>query len=71
MQDFYVHQDFVFEPIETFYLGAIVLEDDRTIWTSEIVETTWQTWDYPTYHMRLKRSYFIVKEAFQRGFDND
>ncbi len=26
---------------------------------------TWEKWDHPTYHERLKRSYYIVKDAFE------
>jgi len=27
---------------------------------------TWQSWDLPTYHERLKPSYYILQEAFKK-----
>ena len=32
----------------------------------EMKPFTWETWDMPTYHERLKPSYYILKDAFTK-----
>ncbi|WP_270180795.1 hypothetical protein [Alkalihalobacillus sp. CinArs1] len=40
--------------------------DDETLTVSEFAQFEWDEWDEPTYHERLKQSYYIIQEAFGR-----
>jgi hypothetical protein len=33
----------------------------------DMYEYQWDKWDFPTYHERLKKSYFIMKDLFQKS----
>lgn len=51
--------------IEGIYAGAEIIKDitlDRDI---EMNLYTWSSWEMPTYHERLKPSYYILKDAFK------
>lgn len=67
MGDFYKHNDIKAEKAEGLYFGATVLDED-TAPVSKLPMNfyTWADWEVPTYHERLKSSYPIVKDAFDR-----
>ncbi|MBZ4663619.1 MAG: hypothetical protein JG776_1334 [Caloramator sp.] len=64
MDDLYLNKGI--KPIKTegFYVGIILRKNGEDIYTP-MKQYTWQTWDMPKYHERLKKSYFILKEAFK------
>ena len=61
--DFYENDWFQSEEVESFYIGGdfISVTDDILI---EMTETTWSSWQNPSFHTRLKKSYYIIKAAF-------
>ncbi len=63
LSDLYQEPGFHSEFIDRYHIGAKVLEDNHNETTIPMVETQWKSWEYPTYHMRLKPSYYIFKEA--------
>ena len=50
---------------ESINIEGIILSTSGGIKSSEPGAYTWDEWDLPTYHERLKPSYYIIKEAFQ------
>ncbi|CDF59253.1 hypothetical protein [Thermobrachium celere] len=64
MDDLYLNNGI--KPIKTegFYVGAILKKHDEVIYTS-MKQYIWNSWDMPKYHERLKKSYYILKEAFK------
>lgn len=55
------------KPIKTegMSVGAVILEDEKTK-NIEMNLYNWEEWDIPTYHERLKPSYYILKDAFSK-----
>ena len=47
-----------------FYIGGILFQENKVIESIDMNLYSWQEWDMPSYHERLKPSYFIMKEAF-------
>ncbi len=45
------------------YIGGLVIEDNLPNYI-QMVSDTWSIWENPTYHTRLKESYYVVKETF-------
>ncbi len=64
LADFYQYDWFVSELIESISFGAALIIDDQNLNIS-LVSTTWDSWEEPQYHMRLKESYYIIQEAFK------
>ena len=56
------------KPIKTdgIYVGASVLNGSNTTQNVEMNLYSWNDWDMPTYHERLKPSYYILKDAFSK-----
>jgi hypothetical protein len=65
MDDLYLKNGI--KPTETdgFYAGVIIKSND-SIKKTAMEEYIWNKWDMPTYHERLKKSYFILKDVFGR-----
>lgn len=62
-----LYQNSGIEPtsIEDIYLGAtIIKEGDTESKDVTLNPYTWEKWELPTYHERLKPSYYLIKEAF-------
>jgi len=51
---------------EGFYIGGILLKDNQVIDSTDMNLYSWSEWDTPSFHERLKPSYFIAKEAFAK-----
>jgi len=66
LSDFYINNAFEHETIENIYIGAYYTSNLNQNHFIEMISTSWDTWEMPSYHERLKQSYFIVKEAFKR-----
>lgn len=66
LSDFYRENGFAHEPIEGMFIGAYHTSDPAIAYHIHMTTTTWEGWETPTYHERLKQSYFIVKEAFKQ-----
>ncbi|MFT5873963.1 MAG: hypothetical protein ACI8WT_002923 [Clostridium sp.] len=65
MNDFHVDG---IKPIKTegIYAGAYILNDNNTSLNMEMNFYSWNPWEIPIYHERLKQSYYILKEAFSK-----
>jgi hypothetical protein len=63
LANLYDDEWFSFEAVEDIYIGASIIENNvaNTIF---MVSNTWDSWQTPSYHMRLKQSYYILKDAF-------
>jgi len=51
--------------IQGLYIGGILIRDNAVTVNSSMDYYTWKEWDTPTYHERLKPSYYILKKAFK------
>lgn len=65
MDDFYIDG---IKPIKTngFYTEIIYMKDENIKNKGEIGFYSWNEWETPVYHERLKQSYYILKDAFKR-----
>lgn len=52
--------------VQGIYAGVGVLEDNGSAQNIEMNLYSWEDWETPTYHERLKSSYYILKEAFSK-----
>lgn len=54
------------KPIKTdgFYIGAVLMKNNNAYDTTDMNIFSWKEWEMPTYHERLKPSYYIMKDAF-------
>jgi hypothetical protein len=54
-------------PVETdgLYSGVIYNMRDKQLEQSNMALYSWNKWDLPSYHERLKPSYYILKKAFK------
>lgn len=51
--------------VENIYLGAALVKKGYTESSELMMEPySWESWELPTYHERLKPSYYLLKEAF-------
>jgi len=62
MDDFYIRQGIKPLPIDAIYLGIGLAGSGLQ---GEMHPYTWDPWEEPTYHERLKQSYPLVQQAFQ------
>lgn len=65
MNDFYEKQEITPLKIENLYVGGILTKDNVVSQNSNMEYYTWDEWENPTYHERLKPSYNILKKAFE------
>lgn len=65
MNDLYING---IHPIKTegVYAGLIHLKGETILQNTEMKLYSWNEWNVPEYHERLKSSYYILKEAFGR-----
>lgn len=47
-----------------FYLGGILLKEKQVVDSTAMNLYSWQEWETPSFHERLKPSYFIMQDAF-------
>jgi hypothetical protein len=67
MGNFYKNNSIKGQTIDGFYLGAGVVKEGATDKIDIIMDYyTWSPWSAPTYHERLKPSYYILKDAFKQ-----
>jgi len=64
MADLYTNNGITSETVDGIYLGAEIIGMDETELVMEYF--TWEPWQIPTYHERLKPSYYILQEAFSK-----
>lgn len=66
MQDLYKNNAIEAETIDAMNFGVVELKKGKTIADPiKMNPYTWSTWILPTYHERLKPSYYILQEAFK------
>lgn len=63
MGDFYKNNDIKPQKTDGFYFGAAIA--GREIKNIDMKYYSWQPWEEPTFHERLKPSYYILQEAFK------
>ena len=56
----YQNDGFVAQDVEAFRLGVVPSDGQATA----MGEYRWDVWEMPTYHERLKKSYYIVQDTF-------
>ena len=66
MDDLYVSDGINPVTIEGMYFGVGVDADSGSDLVINMSSYRWDKWDLPTYHERLKESYYILKSAFER-----
>jgi len=49
-----------------FYLGGLLLKNKQVVESTAMNLYSWQEWETPTYHERLKPSYYIMQNAFEK-----
>lgn len=64
MDDLYLNNGIKATKYNGFYVGAILNKGNDTIYTS-MQKYNYKEWEMPIYHERLKKSYFILKDAFK------
>lgn len=64
MDDLYQNNGIKATKCDGFYVGTALKKDNNIIYTS-FNKYNWQEWDMPKYHERLKKSYYILKDAFK------
>ena len=64
MNDFYKEG---IKPISMrgIYIGGILLKEDKVMENISSKKYDWNKWDIPSYHERLKPSYYILQKAFK------
>ncbi|MGM9988066.1 MAG: family 2 glycosyl transferase [Bacillaceae bacterium] len=65
IDDFNVNNGIEHIEIENIHAGAYVLKNNEVVEQAKMKSYTWEKWEMPTYHERLKSSYYIMKEAFK------
>lgn len=55
------------KPVKTsgFYAGTVLIRNDEILDNSDMKKYSWDGWEIPKYHERLKPSYYIMKNAFK------
>lgn len=52
--------------IEGFYSGLIILsEDKKQLLNNDMTFYSWNNWEEPQYHERLKKSYYVMKDYYR------
>ncbi len=64
LADFYESNSIVSIPIDGIRIGAASIQSSQDTVNIQMYPYTWDAWDLPTYHERLKQSYYILKTAF-------
>ncbi|MGL4774764.1 MAG: family 2 glycosyl transferase, partial [Clostridium sp.] len=64
--DFNEKEKIEYESFEGINIGAYVVSNGEVKTFGEMREFSWEQWEMPTYHERLKESYFIIKETYGR-----
>ncbi|EKQ58297.1 MULTISPECIES: hypothetical protein [unclassified Clostridium] len=65
MDDFYNKNQITATKIPGVYIGGIVTKNNVITENTSMELYSWDEWDVPTYHERLKPSYYILKDAFK------
>ncbi|QAA31052.1 family 2 glycosyl transferase [Clostridium manihotivorum] len=51
--------------VNGIYIGGIHIANNKNISSNEMGYFSWNNWNIPSYHERLKPSYYILKDAFK------
>ncbi|MCC7573933.1 MAG: family 2 glycosyl transferase [Candidatus Methanofastidiosum sp.] len=66
MGDFYRYSGIKPEKVEGFYFGVDLAKNGISTQNINMEYYGWKEWEIPTYHERIKPSYYILKEAFKK-----
>lgn len=63
-----IHQTKQFYPkrVDGFYFGAGIINEEKKDEIIDMKFYSWEMWEDPIFHERLKPSYYIVKDAFEK-----
>lgn len=65
IDDFNVEKEIKHVNIENISAGAYLIDNKVSTEEAQMKSYTWDKWEMPTYHERLKESYYIMQEAFK------
>ena len=65
IDDFNENKEIKHMNINEINVGAYILENNKLKDFAEMEPFSWDKWDMPAYHERLKKSYYILKKAFK------
>lgn len=65
MDDFYKNKGIVPMKVNGLYIGGILVRNNTVVKSTNMNLYSWRNWSVPTYHERLKPSYYILKKAFK------
>ena len=65
VDDFNENKEIKHMNINEIHVGAYILESNKLKDSAEMKPFSWDKWDMPVYHERLKKSYYILKKAFK------
>ncbi len=64
--DFYAFDGFESIPIKNLDIGAAIVSSPSDVTLIQMNAYTWDTWNIPIYHERLKQSYYILQDEFKK-----
>jgi len=66
MGDLYKNNEITAEKVEGFYMGVGITKKGKLEYSKiGMRHYAWEPWELPTYHERLKPSYYMVKDVFE------
>lgn len=65
MNDFYKNKGIVPMKVNGLYIGGVLVRNNIVVKNTNMNLYSWRNWSVPTYHERLKPSYYILKKAFK------
>ncbi len=66
MGDFYKNSGIKSQKVEGFYFGVDLAKNGISNKNIDMEFYSWEEWELPTYHERLKPSYYILRDAFKK-----
>ncbi|WP_083258720.1 hypothetical protein [Cellulosilyticum sp. I15G10I2] len=64
--DLYKNKGIEAEQTKGFYFGAAIIRQNEPVDKIEMSFYSWEPWDEPTFHERLKPSYYSLKDTFEK-----
>lgn len=65
VDDFNLYKEIKHIGIEEISVGLYLVDDNKCIEEADMKNYSWEKWEMPNYHERLKESYYIIKKAFK------
>ena len=65
IDDFNENKEIKYMNINEIYVGVYILESNKLKYYAEMKPFSWDKWEMPVYHERVKKSYYILKKTFK------